>query len=165
MLHTKTKDSELIWVDLRSSAQVKKQRCQQAHKFPRNAFEKAVKKIHGCQQSQRNAFDMIQSYLFSQDLRSSASAGQAVRMLKCFLGLSDLSSAESLERQSRTAYKSLISEGGSQRWADEVRGGVSVRLDPPTTVSHKSLLLSCVWFKAHPNGNFDTGYVERARTN
>lgn len=112
MFHTKTKDSGLIWVDLRSSAQVKKQRCQRAHKFPRNAFEKAVKRFHGCQRPWRNAFDMIQSHLLSQDMRRS---GQAVRMLKCFLGLSDLSSAGSLERQSRTAYKSLISEGGARR--------------------------------------------------
>jgi len=27
----------------------------------------------------------------------------------------------------------------------------------PTSISHKSLLLSCVWFKARPPGKFDTG--------
>lgn len=87
---------------------------------------------------------------------------RAVRTLKCFffcLFLLRLSSAGSLESQSRTAYKSLISTGGGQQWvwgAREVCQRVWTRTSEPTTISHKSLQLSCVWFKACPPGKFDT---------
>lgn len=87
---------------------------------------------------------------------------RAVRTLKCFffcLFLLRLSSAGSLESQSRTAYKSLISTGGGQQWvwgAHEVCQRVWTRTSEPTTISHKSLQLSCVWFKACPPGKFDT---------
>lgn len=80
-----------------------------------------------------------------------------------------LSSAGSLESRRRTAYKSVISAGGMRcgSWGPVtgVDPHVRTRTSEPTTSSHKSLLLSCVWFKAGRPGKFDTGYVGRARTN
>lgn len=150
------------------SMQVKKQRCQQANKFPRNAFEKAIKRFHGCQWPLW--YDSIP--LFKP--RYGSVLGERVGLLERLsvfffcLFLLRLSSAGSLESQSRTAYKSLISTGGGRQWvwgACEVCQRVWTHTSRPTTISHKSLLLSCVWFKACLPGKFDTGYVGRARAN